>query len=42
MKMNFNKKIIASVLLALFLTGSWSCKKMLDVAPEDVLDSKNA
>ena len=42
MKMNLNIKIIASVFLALFICGTWSCKKMLDVAPEDTLDSKNA
>ncbi len=40
--MNFNKKVIAIVVVALLATGSWSCKKEDNEAPEDKLDISNA
>jgi len=42
MKMNFNKKVIAILAVALLATGSWSCKKITDEAPQDTLDLTNA
>lgn len=42
MKMNLNKRIAALLMLGVLMIGSWSCKKMFDVAPEDKLDSSNA
>ncbi|TCC91752.1 RagB/SusD family nutrient uptake outer membrane protein [Pedobacter frigiditerrae] len=40
--MDFNKKVIAIVVVALLATGSWSCKKEDNEAPEDKLDISNA
>lgn len=40
--MDFNKKVIAIVVVALLATGSWSCKKGDNEAPEDKLDISNA
>ncbi len=40
--MDFNKKVIAIVVVALLATGSWSCKKEDNEAPEDKLDVSNA
>jgi len=42
MKMDFNKKVIALLAVALLATGSWSCKKIIDEAPESTLDISNA
>jgi hypothetical protein len=42
MKMDFNKKVIALLAVALLATGSWSCKKITDEVPEDKLDITNA
>lgn len=42
MKMDFNKKVIALLAVALFATGLWSCKKITDEAPEATLDITNA
>jgi len=42
MKMDFNKKVIALLAVALIATGSWSCKKIIDEAPESTLDASNA
>lgn len=42
MKMDFNKKVIALLVVALFATGLWSCKKITDEAPEATLDITNA
>ncbi len=42
MKIDFNKKITAVLLVAILATGSWSCKKITDEAPEDKLDISNA
>ncbi len=39
--MDFNKKIIAIVVVALVATGSWSCKKNSE-APQDKVDISNA
>jgi len=40
--MDFNKKVIALLAVALLATGSWSCKKITDEAPQDKLDITNA
>ncbi|TCD05637.1 RagB/SusD family nutrient uptake outer membrane protein [Pedobacter frigidisoli] len=40
--MDFNKKVIAVLAVALLATGSWSCKKIIDEAPETTLDITNA
>jgi len=40
--MDFNKKVIALLAVALLATGSWSCKKITDEAPLDKLDITNA
>ncbi len=40
--MDFNKKVIALLAVALLATGSWSCKKITDEVPEDKLDITNA
>lgn len=40
--MNFNKRVIAIVVVALLATGSWSCKKEDNESPEDKLDISNA
>ncbi|RZJ20604.1 MAG: RagB/SusD family nutrient uptake outer membrane protein [Acinetobacter sp.] len=40
--MNFNKKVVAIVVVALLATGSWSCKKEDNESPEDKLDLSNA
>ncbi|MGM9478766.1 RagB/SusD family nutrient uptake outer membrane protein [Pedobacter sp. GSP4] len=40
--MDFNKKVIALLAVALLATGSWSCKKIIDEAPLDKLDITNA
>lgn len=42
MKMDFNKKVIVILAIALLATGSWSCKKITDEAPQDKLDITNA
>jgi hypothetical protein len=42
MKMDFNKKVIALLAVALLATGSWSCKKIIDEEPEATLDVSNA
>jgi hypothetical protein len=42
MKMNLNKKIASLLVLGIVVTGSWSCKKMLDVPIESNLDGANA
>ncbi len=39
--MDFNKKVIAIAVVALFATGSWSCKKNNE-APQDKVDISNA
>ncbi|RZK60267.1 MAG: RagB/SusD family nutrient uptake outer membrane protein [Pedobacter sp.] len=39
--MNFNRKVIAIVVVALLATGSWSCKKDNE-SPEDKVDVSNA
>ncbi|UKT64217.1 RagB/SusD family nutrient uptake outer membrane protein [Pedobacter mucosus] len=40
--MDFNKKVIVILAIALLATGSWSCKKITDEAPQDKLDITNA
>ncbi|RQO73692.1 RagB/SusD family protein [Pedobacter sp. KBW01] len=42
MKMDFTKKVIAFLAVALLAAGSWSCKKITDEAPEATLDITNA
>ncbi|QIL38259.1 RagB/SusD family nutrient uptake outer membrane protein [Pedobacter sp. HDW13] len=40
--MDFTKKVIAFLAVALLAAGSWSCKKITDEAPEATLDITNA